>query len=250
MPDLATFQLAFATAMGRTGRRGALEKQPGFAVYRNTSHDALNGALRGHYPVVAEILGEEGFSQLAHAFARLHPPADPVLIGYGAGFADFLAGQIELADLPYLAGVAALERLRTEAHIAADAPVLGWDDLSGLEPEALAALRLPLHPACGIAWLTTPAVTIWQAHRDGFETLEPEWRSEGALVTRPAGEVALLPIDAPEHRMLFGLRLRESAGEAAAATAATYPRADIAQIFAKLVNAGAFARPPSLERTQ
>ncbi len=48
--------------------------------------------------------------------------------------------------------------------------------------------------------------------------------------------------------MIFGLRLGETAGEAAAATASTYPEADIASAFATLVNAGALARPQSLER--
>jgi hypothetical protein len=115
-------------------------------------------------------------------------------------------------------------------------------------PEDWEGLRLPLHPACRFVWLSTPSLTIWQAHRDGFETLEPEWRAEGALITRPEGEVLTQPIDAPAHRMLFGLMLRESAGQAAAATAATYPAADIAAVFATLVNTGTLAVPPSLER--
>ena len=68
----------------------------------------------------------------------------------------------------------------------------------------------------------------------------PEWRAEGALVTRPNGQVALRQIGRPEHRMLSGLRLRETVGEAAAATTALYPEADPDLIFAELVGSGAF----------
>lgn len=248
MADLADFQLAFATAISRTGRRGALERQPGFAVYRNNGPAALIAVLRGAFPVVAEILGEEAFHHVALEFVRRHPPRDPVLIAYGGRFADFLAAHPFAADIPYLADVACLERLRTEAHIAADAPALDFGDLARLGEAGWADLRLPLHPAARFDWFSSPALTIWQAHCDGFESLAPEWRAEGVLVTRSEERLEVQPIAAPEHRMLFGLRLRETIGQAAAATAGVYPTADIAAIFAKLVNAGAFQRPLHLER--
>lgn len=248
MPDLATFQLAFVTAMDRTGRRGSLERQPGFAVYRNTAPSALLGTLAGAYPVTAAILGTTLFEDAALAFIRRHPPKEAVLLGYGAGFAEFLEEQDWAADLPYLPGVASIERLCVEAQDALDAPSLGWPDLEGIASADWESLRLPLHPACRFIWLSAPALTIWQAHRDGFETLEPEWRAEGALITRPDAAVLIQPIEAPAHRMLFGLMLRESAGQAAAATAATYPEADIASVFATLVSSGAFGVSPSLER--
>jgi hypothetical protein len=250
MPDLATFQLAFATAMGRTTARGALERQPGFAVYRNTTPVALIETLRANYPVVAELLGDALFGETAFAFVHAHPATEPVLLGYGASFPAFLAAQDWIADLPYLPDVAAIERLRSEAHSAADLPALALADLSALGTDQWPSLRLRPHPATRLAWLPTPALTIWRAHREtpDFEELAPEWRAEGVLVTRPDGALQVREIDAPTHRMIFGLRLGETAGEAAAATASTYNEADIASAFTTLVNAGAFARPQSLER--
>jgi hypothetical protein len=253
MPDLASFQLAFAAAMGRTGRsgrRGSLERQPGFAVYRNTSPVALIETLRANYPVVAELLGDALFGETAFAFVRAHPATEPVLLGYGASFPTFLSAQDWIADLTYLPDVAAIERLRTEAHSATDMPVLGFTDLARLGTGHWQSLRLRPHPATRIAWLTTPALTIWRAHHEtpDFETLAPDWRAEGVLVTRPDGILQVRELDAPAHRMIFGLRLGETAGEAAAATASTYPEADIGSAFAILVTAGALARPQSLER--
>jgi hypothetical protein len=250
MPDLATFQLAFATAMGGTRTRGTLEGQPGFAVYRNTTPVALIEALRANYPVVAALLGDALFGETAFAFVRAHPATEPVLLGYGASFPTFLSAQDWISDLPYLSDVAAIERLRTEAHSAADLPALDLADLAGLGTGQWPGMRLRPHPAARIAWLKTPALAIWRAHHEtpDFETLAPEWRAEGVLVTRPDGVLQVHEIDAAMHRMIFGLRLGESAGEAAAATASTYPEADIASAFVTLVSAGALARPQSLER--
>jgi hypothetical protein len=251
MPDLATFQLAFAGALSRTSRRGALERQPGLAVYRNNVAVGLIDALRAAYPVTAEILGGDAFDALAHDFARAHPPTGPVLLDYGAGFATFLSAQPWTSELPYLAGVAELERLATESHLAADLPPLALADLAALGVERWMALRLPLHPAARFAWLRTPAMTIWLAHRDssGFESLAPEWRAEGALFTRPADAVHACLITAPAHRLLSGLRLGESVGQAARAVADIYPETDFPELFASLVSRGAFAKPLMLERT-
>lgn len=247
MPELADFQLAFAAAIGRAGG-GALERQPGFAVYRNTTPNALSGALAANYPVTSCLVGEEAFAILALDFAKRRPPAHPVLIDYGAGFPHFLAGQPWIAEeLPYLPDVAEIERLRTEAHVAADAPALGLADLAKLDPWP--TLRLALHPATRFAWLRTPALTIWQAHQDELpEAIAPEWRAQGALVARPQDAVATHPVDAAAHRFLAGLRLGETVGRAARAVASLYPDADISGLFSTLTQQGAFARPPALER--
>ena len=119
MLELADFQLAFAAAMGRSGG-GALERQPGFAVYRNTTPNALIETLRAGYPVTAQLVGDEAFAILALDFARRRPPAHPVLLDYGSGFPNFLSAQPWIAEeLPYLPDVAEIERLRAEAHVAA-----------------------------------------------------------------------------------------------------------------------------------
>ena len=58
---------------------------------------------------------------------------------YGQGFADFLRDFAPAADLPYLCGVARLDRFWTEAHCAADACVLAPSALAGVPPQQLCA---------------------------------------------------------------------------------------------------------------
>lgn len=251
MSFLDDFQLAFAVAIDRDGALGdRLESQPGFAVYRNTTPNALIETLRGHYPVTDQLVGPEAFDALAFDYARRYPPVGPVLVSYGDKFADFLDEQSWIDEVPYLADVARLERLWTETHLADDDDPLRMADLARLGADGWMSLRLPLHPATRFLWARTPAMTIWLAHRveGGFDRLEPEWRAEGALFTRPETDVRSMPIDAPSHRLLFGLRLGESVRDAAAAVAKLYPETDFPQLFANLVSSGAFAQPPDLER--
>src|SRR5689334_8738140 len=77
-----------------------------FAVYRNNVVVGLVDALRGNFPAVCRIVGEEFFRALARAYATRHPPASPVLLDYGGGFPDFIATFEPAAPLPYLADVA------------------------------------------------------------------------------------------------------------------------------------------------
>jgi len=233
MPDLA-FQDAFAEALLAPEPRGRLARAPGFAVYRNTCAQGIVEALRAAYPTVDCLLGEEGFTAAALAFRDAQPPSTPVLSAYGAGFPAFLARQPWTRELPYLADVARLDRLALEAHLAADRIALP-------PPRAAATfqpLRLTPHPAARFAWLETPAVTIWLAHRSpgGFETLAPEWRPEGALVTRVAGAVRLQPIDRAEHRLLTAV----AAGASVSALDDALGReADIPTLIARLIACGA-----------
>lgn len=204
---------------------------------------ALADSLRLAYRVTARILGRPRFQAAALAFARRHPPADPVPAAFGDRFPDFLAEQQPLPGLPYLADVAALDRLWTEAHLAPHADALALDDLAVDGNGEWRTRRLTLHPAAGFLWFTSPAVSLWQAHQDGIDAVLPEAQAEGALVTRPKHRVALRSISRPEHRMLFGLRLGERIDEAAAATAKVYPEADPDEVLAELVGSGAFMRP-------
>jgi len=210
------------------------------SVYRNTVVSGCVDALRANYPIVAQLLGDEMFDAVAAEHAAHCPPRRPVLALYGSRFPDWLEQQGWLREIPFLPYVAQIERLHVEALFAADATPLTLADLRGREDWQ--ALRLAVHPAMRFAWLTAPAMSIWLAHRDGFTgDLELEWQAEGALLTRPHLEVLPARLTRAGHRFLFGIRLGETVGSAAIATAGLYPDTDIGSLFTSLVNAGAFA---------
>ena len=209
-------------------------------VYRNTSLSGCVDALRDNFPAVARLLGDEMFQAIAAEHASQCPPRRPVLALYGARFSDWLEEQPWVREVPYVPDVARIERLHIGALFAADEQPLDPNELQGREDWL--ALRLALHPASRFDWLTSPARSIWLSQVERLEgQLEFEWQAEGILLTRPGLEVQPTALDRASHRFLFGIRLGESVGDAAIATASLYPETDIGSLFASLVNAGAFA---------
>ena len=73
---------------------GAPAGEDRFAVYRNNVMVALTEGLRDAYPVVCRLVGDEFFRAMAGIFARSHPPRSPVMLEYGDGFAEFIAGSL------------------------------------------------------------------------------------------------------------------------------------------------------------
>ncbi|HEY0412637.1 MAG TPA: DNA-binding domain-containing protein [Allosphingosinicella sp.] len=241
MPDLAAFQDAFAEALLASEPIGAIARAPGFAVYRNTCALGAVEALRGAYPTVEALVGEEAFAAAALDFRAEQPPASPILSRYGTGFAAFLARQPWTSELPYLADIARLDRLWLKSHLAADRALLRVAGPFPVGCTRYAGLRLTLHPATRFAWLETPAMTIWLAHRapGGFDELAPEWRPEGALFTRRGGAVLGQPIGRAEHRLLVATAAGTPVNDIAAALEAADPVADIPTLFARVIAAGA-----------
>ena len=240
-PDLLEFQRDFAAAIDRPAT-GAM------AVYRNTVLHGAVEALRANYPVVEQLVGSEMFAQVAVDYATECPPRRPVLALYGERFADWLETQPWIADLPYLADVARVERLHIECLMSADAQPLPAQQARAIcgQPEA----RLKLHPSVRFTWLLVPAMSIWLAHQQSLDAeLELDWVAEGPLFVRPEPFVThALHIGRTAHRLLFGIRLGETVSSAMAATARLYPEEDLTAVLASLVTFGVFAAP-STERT-
>jgi len=249
---LAGFQDAFAHALLADEAQtdagspvAALLSQPGFAVYRNTVRKGCVDALQDNHPAVVRLVGEEWFRAAAVAFARRHPPRDPALVHYGAGFADFLAGFAPAAALPWLSGVALLDRLWIEAHTAVESETLRPEDIARLTPEELARCTLGPHPAARWAWFDEhPAFGIWQRNRDTATHAADEiaWRAEGALLARPRGAVQWCALDAAACAFLDACAAGEALPGAAAAALAADPAADLSAIMARLLVAGAFGK--------
>lgn len=237
MPDLATFQRDFVATID-----GSRAGHPLLAVYRNTAFKGAIDALADNYPTIALILGSDMFVALTSEFVSDIPPESPVLAAYGAGFADWLEAQPIAQALPYMSGVARIDRLRTESHLAAEGDTLDPASLSCISAEQWSKSAALLHPATRFGWFTVPAPSIWLAHLDPHAAeIAPEWRAEGVLLTRRDGAVIAQRIGPAEHRILFGLRLGETIGQAATVAAGLYPDSDITSAFRDILASGALS---------
>jgi hypothetical protein len=168
-----------------------------FDVYRNNVAVGLKEALATAYPAVRQLVGEDFFNGAADIWFRSHPPTTPLLMYFGAGFADFLAAFPPAASLGYLPDVARLEWLIRESYHAADAAPVPREMWAGLPPEALARARFTFAPALRFLSSPWPVFSIWAANRR--EAAAPlANRGEDVLVIRAAfdPEPCLLPAGA------------------------------------------------------
>lgn len=235
---LAAFQEGFARAL----LAPQAEMPAAFAVYRNTVMKGCVDALRANYPAVARLVGEEWFRAAAAQFVRAHPPRVPMLALYGEGFEDFLASFAPAAELPYLPAVARLDRFWSEAHVARDETALDGARLAGLELEQLGELRLRPHAAARWGWFSLPAYSIWSRQRAAApEPGEIDWRGEGALVTRPDGDVRWAPLARGGCALLDACGRGASLGAAAEEALAADPATDLSRLMTHLLLAGALA---------
>lgn len=247
----AAFQQALARALLAPADAAAsclpgIATQPAFAVYRNTVMKACIDALAANFPAVERLVGADWFRSAAARYAQAEPPRDGRLLCYGAGFPGFLAQQVAAlgpaADLPYLADVARLDRAWTEAHAAADAEPLDPARLAALPPERLAATVLRLHPAARWCWSEdTPAFALWQQQRaPGTDGQPIDWRGDGGLLTRPAGQVRWQAIDRAQADFLQACADGLALASAAEAVLQRHPATDIAALLHALLPAGCF----------
>lgn len=253
---LADFQDAFADALQDSPASPtpdwmtALQSQPGFAVYRNSGRKASIDALRANYPSIERLVGEAWFLGAAQHYVAQHPPQDGRLMSYGDAFPAFLQGFVPAAELPYLPAVATLDRAWTQAHLAADAPVLPPTWMATLTAETLVTTQLVPHPAAQWYWCAEhPVYSIWQRQRDTDPTAADtplEWQAEGALITRPNGAVQWCALPAAGITFLNACAAGHSLADAAAGamtTSQAEPPVDFSQLVALLINAGALRAP-------
>jgi hypothetical protein len=228
-----------------------LVAQPGFAVYRNTVQKGCIDALQANYPAVSRLVGDEWFRAAAIIYARANLPRQPSLLSYGSDFPTFLATFEPAAELPYLAGVARLDRFWTEAHVARDEVPLAAAAVAEFAATDLARVALRPHAAARWAWFEDePIATIWERNRTGKALLDAEegvapdldWRAEGVLITRPRGAVEWTSLGKGGCAFLDACATGGALADAAMAALDADPLADLAALMALTLDAGAFSR--------
>ena len=211
-----------------------------FAVYRNNVIVGLVNALRSAFPVVERIVGERFFQAMARAYALAEPPRSPVLMDYGTGFADFIAGFEPAASLPYLSDVARIERAWREAYHAEDAEPLTAADLAAVGADAISGLVLLLNPSLRVLRSQWPAQSIWTMNASDGEVRPVDLSlGEDTLIVRPDAEVEVRRMPPGGAAFVGALGQGLPLGEAAAVALAEDARFDLAVNIAGLIAAGA-----------
>ena len=143
----------------------------GLKAYQANGHALAERALRAAYPVVAQLLGDESFADLARALWHAQPPVRGDIACWGDALGAFVQASVQLQDEPYLADVA---RAEWALHQCAGAP----DQPSDLTTLALltthdpAQLCLVLAPGCTVVRSAWPIASILGAHLGASPSLE------------------------------------------------------------------------------
>lgn len=251
--SLAAFQDGFARIL-TTGvadpQFAALVSQPGFSVYRNTVIKACVDALLANFPAVVQLVGEPWFREAASVYVREQPPLDARLLFYGEHFPDFLAHFPPAFDLPYLPGVARLDRFWIECHAALDDDAQDPASLLALAPDALGSTVVRPRASTRWKWFDNlPVYAIWSANRsDGGRREELGWKGEGALLFRRDAEVRWVEVGPPHCAFLDACAAGRPLVDAAAAALEADAHADIARLIATLLDAGALSGHANTQR--
>jgi hypothetical protein len=224
------------------------EVQRRFNVYRNNVSHSLTAALATKFPVIARLVGDAFFAQMARVFADTHRPQSPVLMLWGDAFPDFLAQFPPLAGFPYMADVARIEVARGVAYHAAD--------MTPMTAQALQALAaaggddtLPLHPSVQVLVSDHPVVTLWRSHQPGqtpvnLSGLGPEC----ALILRDrALDVAVHAISRGDATMIAALQTGATLLDAAGRATANEPAHDPSPLLALMFQTGALIAAQTTE---
>lgn len=221
----------------------AAAAEAGLSVYRNTIAKGCVDALVAQFPTVERIVGPAWLAAAAAAFARAHPPQQASLLSYGQAFPAWLGDFPPAVDMPFLGGLATLDLLWTEAHLAADAPPLDASAVAALTPDDYTLQGLVLHPATRFAGFEDTTPSLWHALQPPGEApadfeLEPEPR--GLLLVRPGLDIDGQVITPGALAFLSSCRAGETLAVAAVSALSAEPDLNLRETFAALVTAGAF----------
>lgn len=241
---LAEAQARFAEAVIDPGAAipdGVLGGGSRFAIHRANALGGLVDVLAGRFPVTGRLVGPDFFHALAQAFVAVHPPRSPVLLAWGDDLPGFIAGFAPAASVPYLADVAELEALRSQAYHAAESTPLDLPAVLATPPDRLASSRLVLHPSVRVVRSRFPVLSIWTAHQDGRLGEIESWNAEDVLVSRPRAEVRHHRLARGSATFLRGLAAGHTIEAAGLAALRDHPGFDVGGALASLVAAEALS---------
>ena len=189
---------------------GPLAAQAGMDVYRNNMAVAWRHAMATTYPVLAQLIGSDGFKLLVRDYVRVHPSTSGDLNQLGGQLHDFLKTYAPLADYPYLPAVAELEWQLHRSHDAANHVPLTVVDLMARGVDDWMAATVKFASSAAVLRMQYAAGMIWLAHQEGGDvtgvSAQHIRQHECLLVSRPQWRVQVEVLSESECYLLELLR--------------------------------------------
>ncbi len=252
-PSLSELQAGFARAMidGAApallpwiGVRG-IEPAARLQIYRNSILATQVDSLRGSFPAVERMLGEDCFDGCATRYAAWHGSRSGNLQNLGDDFADYLQAQPELADLTWLGDLARLDWLRQCTILAADGDGLDAAALQGALAAAGSDPCVHLLPCVHVMNADFPLLDLWR-YTESPDRLSValDGGAQGVLLWREDVHVAMQACAPAAGAFFIALKQGDRLSAALAAAQATDPEVPIEALLAPLLGAALISDIP------
>ncbi len=185
----------------------------GLSIYRHAYRARLRDCVADDFSAVAQVVGEQAFTNLADSFVAACPPMDATLNAYGRFFPPWLLttripARVRLAEL------ARLEWALVEAIHAAIAPSLNAAALAGVAPQAWATIRLVVAPSLRVLPGRYHTNAVYEAFRLSKPLPSPQRKNGGVAVIRNAEGLMRVELNVDETKVLSRLSNGFPLGEA------------------------------------
>jgi hypothetical protein len=200
-------------------------------IYGDAYRSRLIEALETSFPVLAALLGDGDFHELASRYVSSYESTFFSIRYYGDRLAEFLATDDEYANAPLLAELARWEWAMADAFDAADAEPVDASVFAEVAPDAWAELHFVWSPSVQVLELEWNVPAIWKAVTEGsgavaetadtgegtsaatVEPPEPELAPASWLIWRQALQIYFRPLSAEEAAAIAASRAGQSFGE-------------------------------------
>lgn len=133
------------------------------AVYRNAYDWRLIDALHQEYSLLAKLLGEEAFTELAEAFIDAYPSQFYSIARFSEPLVQFLAEKLPYSQQPHLSEIVQLIKALIISLEAADALCLNFEALAKVAEQNWPSLSFKFHPSVQYFCFNYNSYAIWQA---------------------------------------------------------------------------------------
>ncbi len=150
----------FAAEIAGTTR---VPREVRLAIYFDAYRSRLVEILENNFPMLARLLGERQFEEMARAYVESHPSRSFSARWYGDALSQFLATTSPWRGQPALAELATWEANIAHAFDAAEGSPFTAAELASRSPETWGELAFVWQPSVRLQVFATNAPLIWRA---------------------------------------------------------------------------------------
>jgi Putative DNA-binding domain len=132
-------------------------------VYSNAYDWRLIDALHQEYGLLAKLIGDEAFTELAEAFIDTYPSQFYSIAKFSEPLAQFLSEDSAYSKQPHLSELVKLIKALIISLEAADAPYLNFEALANMAEQNWPSLCFKFHPSVQYFCFNYNSYAIWQA---------------------------------------------------------------------------------------